>query len=74
LSNPCVQCIYQDRQGYLWIGTEAGGVNIFDRKKGEFVYLFDYGPFKNLKGKNAKALKYESGSGRDAVKYTSFLN
>ena len=42
LSDNRVSAIYEDRQGFLWIGTDGGGLNRFDRETGEFTrYLHD---------------------------------
>jgi signal transduction histidine kinase/ligand-binding sensor domain-containing protein len=36
--------IYEDREGTLWIGSQLGGLNRFDRKTGKFKsYLLDKG-------------------------------
>lgn len=32
-----VRVIYEDKQGRLWIGTEGGGIMIFDPKKGRVI-------------------------------------
>ncbi|MEA5081899.1 MAG: two-component regulator propeller domain-containing protein [Dysgonamonadaceae bacterium] len=32
LSNPTVNCLFQDKEGLVWIGTDGGGVNRFDPK------------------------------------------
>jgi signal transduction histidine kinase/ligand-binding sensor domain-containing protein len=32
-----VQCIYEDKEGTLWVGTNIGGLNRFDRQKGTFI-------------------------------------
>jgi ligand-binding sensor domain-containing protein/signal transduction histidine kinase len=37
LSNNYVRCIYEDRNGVLWIGTHGGGLNAFDRLSGKFT-------------------------------------
>jgi signal transduction histidine kinase/ligand-binding sensor domain-containing protein/DNA-binding response OmpR family regulator len=39
LNNSEVYCIWIDETDKIWMGTENGGVNILDRKKGEFTYL-----------------------------------
>jgi ligand-binding sensor domain-containing protein/signal transduction histidine kinase len=36
LSNNVVRCIFQDRSGIFWIGTD-GGLNRFDRKTEQFI-------------------------------------
>ena len=42
LSDNNVLSICEDRSGVLWVGTERGGLNKFDRDKGEFFpYLND---------------------------------
>ena len=56
LNNPEIWEFLEDSNGDIWIGTETGGVNIFNRKTGEFIYLFDQEPFNKLEGKNIKAL------------------
>ncbi len=33
LSNNFVRCVGQDSNGQIWIGTDHGGINIFDKKK-----------------------------------------
>jgi signal transduction histidine kinase/ligand-binding sensor domain-containing protein len=38
LSNYTVRCIYEDREGIIWICTD-GGLNRFDRVKNEFINL-----------------------------------
>lgn len=39
LNNKEVYCFYEDPSGSIWMGTENGGVNIFNPVKGEFTYL-----------------------------------
>ncbi len=42
LSSDAVLCLLVDRQGVLWVGTQDGGLNRFDRKTGRFkVYRND---------------------------------
>jgi signal transduction histidine kinase/streptogramin lyase len=42
LDDRTVLTIAEDRQGTLWVGTNLGGLNRFDRKTGKFKsYLFD---------------------------------
>lgn len=38
LSNSDVRTIYEDRQGTLWVGTDGGGLNRFDRKSQTFTH------------------------------------
>jgi signal transduction histidine kinase/ligand-binding sensor domain-containing protein/DNA-binding response OmpR family regulator len=39
LSGLLVRVIYEDRAGNLWIGTESGGLNLFDREKERFIHV-----------------------------------
>lgn len=32
-----VQCLHEDAQGRLWVGSEGGGLNLYDPEKDEFV-------------------------------------
>ncbi len=32
-----VQCIYLDSKGRIWLGTDGGGLDLYDREKDEFV-------------------------------------
>jgi len=36
LSDNSVNCISEDGEGNLWVGTSGGGLNRFDREKGSF--------------------------------------
>jgi signal transduction histidine kinase/ligand-binding sensor domain-containing protein/CheY-like chemotaxis protein len=37
LNNNNVQCLYKDRQGRLWLGSEGGGLSLYDAEKDAFV-------------------------------------
>lgn len=37
LSHNFIRALYEDRQGRLWIGTEDGGLNLFNRETDSFV-------------------------------------
>jgi serine phosphatase RsbU (regulator of sigma subunit)/ligand-binding sensor domain-containing protein len=39
LSNDFVRCIYEDRSGTFWVGTEGGGLNQFDCESGTFTHF-----------------------------------
>ncbi|WP_084165823.1 hybrid sensor histidine kinase/response regulator transcription factor [Dyadobacter crusticola] len=41
LGNNDIFCLKADRTGKLWIGTNGGGVNVFDPQTQKFVRLFD---------------------------------
>ena len=43
LSNPSLECIYEDIDGNLWIGTESGGVNFYDYSKEKFLQISQFG-------------------------------
>ncbi len=47
LNGKAISDIIQDKAGRLWIATEDGGVNIWDRRTGAITYL------KNEPGKKA---------------------
>lgn len=36
LSSNCVECLYDDSKGRFWVGTLGGGLNLMNRKTGEF--------------------------------------
>ncbi len=38
LSNQTVNCLFQDKEGHVWIGTDGGGINQFDQSTGTFRY------------------------------------
>lgn len=38
LNNDIVNCIVEDSRQNLWIGTNSGGVNFYDRKTNTFTY------------------------------------
>src|SRR5690554_6380127 len=46
LSNKAVLCMYQDENGFLWVGT-YDGLNLFNSKNA-FVYRFDLQTEKSL--------------------------
>lgn len=39
LSNQSVACLCKDRQGFIWIGTDGGGVNRYDPSSGTFIHF-----------------------------------
>jgi ligand-binding sensor domain-containing protein len=47
LSQNTVLCMYEDDAGQLWVGTNGGGINIFDRAKKTFRAL------KNIRGNSS---------------------
>jgi len=39
ISSNLIRTIYKDREGKIWIGTENGGVNLFNEKDGNFIRI-----------------------------------
>ncbi len=39
LSSSFVRCVRQDKNGLIWIGTDHGGLNVFDKKKNTIEVL-----------------------------------
>jgi signal transduction histidine kinase/ligand-binding sensor domain-containing protein/DNA-binding response OmpR family regulator len=60
LSNPYIQCIYQDRRGYLWIGT-SDGLNRFDGYTFK-IYRFTESDTNSLNGVLVRAIYEDSNS------------
>ncbi|UCH14893.1 MAG: hypothetical protein JSV22_02740, partial [Bacteroidales bacterium] len=60
LSNPYIQCIYQDRRGYLWIGT-SDGLNRFDGYTFK-IYRFNESDTNSLSGVLVRAIYEDSNS------------
>lgn len=59
ISHNVVRALYEDRTGTLWIGTEGGGLNRFDRNTEQFIhYQHDPSNPKSL-SHNAVSVIYE---------------
>lgn len=39
ISNTYINCLYQDKSGSLWIGTNGGGVNFFNPEKNQILLI-----------------------------------
>lgn len=46
LSNNTIQCIFEDNIGNIWLGTYAGGVNLYRFNAKQFK-IFDFTPYSN---------------------------
>lgn len=55
LSSNIVNKLFEDSKGRLWVGTEDAGINIYDKKTGNF-YRFSYQP-ENNNGLSSNAVK-----------------
>jgi diguanylate cyclase (GGDEF)-like protein/PAS domain S-box-containing protein len=42
LSNDRADCLYEDRRGRLWVGTQGGGLNLVDPRAGTFTAYRDF--------------------------------
>ena len=59
MSSPIIGRMIEDKNGNLWICTEGGGVNVYDRKKGIFQW-FRHDERKNsISHNNVKAIYYD---------------
>ena len=43
LSNPDIECIYEDDDGNFWIGTKSGGLNFYDYSQEQFSQITHFG-------------------------------
>jgi len=43
LSNPSLECIYEDTNGNFWIGTKSGGLNFYDYSQERFSQITRFG-------------------------------
>ncbi|MDP4210490.1 MAG: two-component regulator propeller domain-containing protein [Bacteroidota bacterium] len=59
LDGKLVRSILEDTQGSLWVGTEKGGLNKFNREKETFTHFYE--PFQNftLKGKSVNIIRQD---------------
>jgi len=39
LSNPSIECLYEDSKGRFWIGTKSGGVDLYNPRTGLFKHF-----------------------------------
>jgi len=39
ISNPSIECLYEDSKGRFWIGTKSGGVDMYDPTSGKFRHF-----------------------------------
>jgi signal transduction histidine kinase/ligand-binding sensor domain-containing protein/DNA-binding response OmpR family regulator len=39
ISNTYINCLFQDKTGRLWIGTNGGGVNLYDSERGQISII-----------------------------------
>ena len=38
LNNTIIRCLYLDKKERLWVGTDSGGLNLYDEKNQQFIY------------------------------------
>jgi ligand-binding sensor domain-containing protein/HPt (histidine-containing phosphotransfer) domain-containing protein len=75
LSNNRVKSLYVDDVGNLWIGTENGGVNLFDRKNQRFWHyrIDEYNP-KSLNNESIQAIYQDNTGNLWVCTFTGGLN
>ena len=75
LSNNRVKSLYVDDMGNLWIGTENGGMNLFDRKNHRFWHYRkdDYDP-KSLNNESIQAIYQDKLGNLWVCTFTGGLN
>jgi len=61
LNNNSVYSIFQDKQGNIWIGTFAGGVNVTNPVLGKFAHIKKVSGSKNSINNNIVNVFYEDG-------------
>lgn len=52
-----VRCIYENKNGDLFVGTENGGLNVFNREKENFSHPFDLFPALNLSQRSVNCIE-----------------
>lgn len=81
LSNNFINCIYEDINGLLWLGTKGGGINVLNPKNGkvEKIYTVKEGLSDNivsaiLPGKNELWISTDNGLSRLDLRQKKFRN
>ena len=57
LSHNYIRCLYKDSKGIIWIGTNSGGLNRYDRENDRFIrYRYDDADSNSISSDNVGAL------------------
>jgi signal transduction histidine kinase/ligand-binding sensor domain-containing protein/DNA-binding response OmpR family regulator len=63
LNNNLTRNFAQDKNGYIWIGTDHGGINVYDKKKNTIQYLTENSDDEKSLSQNSITYLYKDNTG-----------